>query len=886
MHRPMIAPTETGTTGPMMPFERVHRLALSIALALTFAVLARGLQFGPSPLWIPELLTGAALILALVAPPSRLGQWRVAVISFAFLAIPVFGLAQFGLATPETLGFLGGCVFASVYVSPVHARYLLGLQIGLLAAFAAGFETGILQPVADLSRVNAGALNWIVLASALIVVSFFTMRVIGGLRSHLAAVTAEQELGRRQFEMLLHHAPDGIAIQDIESGTFLCVNPRTEMLLGMSSEDLVGKKGFLDVSSAVQTEGGELSPTRVDRLFREALEGSTPKIDWMLQTETGEDVLCNVTLARLPSDTGRLVRISLTDVSLQREARRLRDLMAVLFRKSNEGVILCDAKGRVETVNPIVERDIGIGAAELLGRSIGEYISEPQRAEILSSIRETGRHGGNEGTCWNGEAELLGGDGKTVPAWITVNSVRDQNGRLLRFVVLLRNLSWMRRADAEIRRRSEVDFLTGLPNRLRLIRFLAEIGLDDAGEHMRETALLSLDIDRLKRINDRYGQEAGDSVLRQLGFRLRSCLASGDLLVRHSGDEFAIVLATGNARERIAEVNDQIRDVLRTPFRVDGAEVHLDLSIGAAIAPLHASDPAGLIGAADQALHVAKSDRRCGLVTYSEEIDRQARERLCLIEELQTGLERDHFRLAYQPIVDIDTGRVVKAEALLRWNHPQFGEIGPDRFIPLAEENGLIHVIGDWVLRQSCEDLPVLRERFGSSFQVSVNVSPLQLAEADEARMERWKSLLSGTARSGPGLVLEITESALLDPTPEMVTRLDALRAAGAGIALDDFGAGHTSLLYYLSHDFDFLKIDREIVRNMPGRARAVAVCTSILGFAKRLDAVAVAEGVETPDQVEILRRGGCRYVQGYLFSSPLPLAEFLELRERFDLAC
>ncbi|RYH10650.1 EAL domain-containing protein [Tropicimonas sp. IMCC6043] len=277
-------------------------------------------------------------------------------------------------------------------------------------------------------------------------------------------------------------------------------------------------------------------------------------------------------------------------------------------------------------------------------------------------------------------------------------------------------------------------------------------------------------------------------------------------------------------------------------------------------------------------LFEARSRGGGSAIRYSGEVGLHARDRGRLVHDLQGGVARGEFRLLYQPVVELTSGSVSTAEALIRWQHPELGEIGPDRFVPLAEAAGRIDALGDWALRQCCTDLPQMKRRFGAGFQASVNVSPLQLGESVLNRVETWRALISEAASAEGGLILEITESALLDPGPATVARLNEFRAAGAKIALDDFGAGHTSLLYYLTHDFDYLKIDRDFVCNLPESARALALCESILDFAQRLDAVAIAEGIESMAQAETLRHAGCAFGQGYLFAPPLPLERLLEL--------
>lgn len=563
------------------------------------------------------------------------------------------------------------------------------------------------------------------------------------------------------------------------------------------------------------------------------------------------------------------------------ETRQARELLAALFAQGAEGIVLCDEAGRIRTVSAAVERDTGFAAEELGGRTLASLLAPEDGEALVAALAQPAPEGGAGRVRMTRDVTLKRRNGAGLPAHMVVKALRGEAGRPVRFVVLLRNLSSHRRAVEEIRRSSEVDSLTGLPNRPGMIRHVAA-RLPEGGAG--DLALILVDVDDLKQVNDRYGHDAGDAVLRQFARRLEACLEAEDFPARQAGDEFALVLAGPDAGARVRAVTERLRHQVARPFVVEGGLVHLRASIGSAACPEDAEDASALIAAADQALFVAKQGGGNRAVGYTEQIGSRARERLRLLDDLQRGLEVGELRLLYQPVVDLSSGGIVKAEALVRWQHPELGLLGSDRFVPLAEEGRMIDAVGGWVLRQCCADLPGLRARFGPGFQASVNISPKQLSGGAEAHFALLCSQVEQAAAAGAGLILEITESALLDPTPAMVARLDALRQAGAQIALDDFGAGHTSLRYYLTHDFEFLKIDRAFLREAPGNGRAVAICETILGFANRLGATAIAEGIETGAQARMLREAGCRLGQGYLFSHPLPLAGLLDLPDRLPV--
>ncbi len=865
--------------GPFLPVPRPISILPLIILAL---IAFRIAQFGPSPARVLQFLAGLVLLTASFLSERLVRSFWPPIMHAALLLVSIAGLVQFGLSAPAFICFIAGGVMAAMFAERRGAVGLLLIQLAILLSIGFGFARGWLQPVTALDAMNADFRNWLVLSAGLVAVSIYTMRMTEALRRQNQRATASVRKRQEQVDVLVRHAPEGIMIQNVGTGTFELVNPRAEQILDMKNAALSGRKGLFDVSAPVQADR-PLSDAVVRALMQDALDGGSPRFEWILRDAAGIDIPCEISLAALPSETGSLVRISIADISDRTDAGRMRDLMTVLFQGSTEGMILCDGDGRIEAANPAIERECRWTLAELSGKALEHLLADKDRPAIRAAIEDGERSGLPEPPRWNGEVAFRRRDGTTFPTWTIVTAIPDTvSGRPARFVVLVRDLSFARRADAEIRRRSELDSLTGLPNRQKLLRRIAHAMSSATQAANRQLALIFLDIDRLKQVNDRYGHAAGDAVLRQLALRMNSLVGPEDLLARHSGDEFALLLSGPDAVSRLPQVLQRLREDVARPFQLDRGNVQIGLSIGVAFSPEHASNAAELIAAADQARFVAKAQGGDRSVTYTEEIGRRARDRLHLLDELQEGLENGELLVLYQPVVNLMTGRVAKAEALVRWQHPQLGLLGPDRFVPMAEEAQMIDAVGDWVLRRCCADLPRLRARFGDDFGVCVNVSPQQLARASEARMTEWRELIKQVTRGEAGLVLEITESALLDPTPSMVQRLSSLRSAGAQIALDDFGAGHTSLLYYLTHDFDFLKIDREFVREIPEHARAVALCESILGFSRRMGAVAVAEGIERPDQARALRDAGCAFGQGYLFSEPTPLEKLCHLPEQF----
>jgi diguanylate cyclase (GGDEF)-like protein len=419
------------------------------------------------------------------------------------------------------------------------------------------------------------------------------------------------------------------------------------------------------------------------------------------------------------------------------------------------------------------------------------------------------------------------------------------------------------KADA-MQRLAHTDLLTDLPNRLQLQADL-ERALSRAASRGRPLALVFLDLDGFKAVNDTLGHEAGDGVLREAARRWRTFCREGDLMARLGGDEFVVVLRDASDDEALA-VAGRLVAALAPAFQLGGQAVQVSASAGVSVYPDDADDGATLLRHADSALYQVKRSGKNGVKRFQAELDIVVEERSTLQRELRSALARGELTLAYQPIVDLNSGEAVKLEALLRWQHPQRGAVPPADFIAAAEESGLILPIGTWVLREACEQARLWHERSGRKLKVAVNVAPLQLAQPDFSRLVAEALASSGLAARY--LELELTEGAVLNDVEGAGRTLRSLRQLGVSVAIDDFGTGYSSLSYLRDLPIDTIKIDRSFVRDLatPRLAPhyALALIEAILSVARTLDLEVVAEGIETEAQVEILRGLGCHAGQGY----------------------
>ena len=459
--------------------------------------------------------------------------------------------------------------------------------------------------------------------------------------------------------------------------------------------------------------------------------------------------------------------------------------------------------------------------------------------------------------------EVETGDGRIISV---VNQPMTDGG----WVATHEDITERRRNEAIIARMAHYDALTGLPNRALFLEELDRaLALVQRGGSF---ALLYLDLDQFKRVNDTLGHIIGDELLKIVADRLRGCIRDTDLIARLGGDEFAIIQTSLEPSSDPAVLAERISAALKAPYDIDGHKVVAGVSIGIAIAPNDAAERDQLVKCADMALYGAKGGGRGTYCFYEPELDARVKARHQLDTDLRDALVNGEFELYYQPIVNLQTNQVSSCEALLRWHHPERGLVPPGEFIPVAEENGLIIPLGEWVLRQACADAAT----WPDGIKVAVNLSPAQLIGSK--LLPAVVNALASSGISASRLELEITETVLMRNTFASLAMLHQLRDIGARIAMDDFGTGYSSLSYLRSFPFDKIKIDRSFIEGISEENDCAAIVEAVIDMAQRLNMTTTAEGIETVEQREKVRELGCTELQGYLFSRPKPLAEILPL--------
>ena len=421
-------------------------------------------------------------------------------------------------------------------------------------------------------------------------------------------------------------------------------------------------------------------------------------------------------------------------------------------------------------------------------------------------------------------------------------------------------------------RQANFDPLTNLPNR-RMFHDRLEQEMKKSNRSGLPLALLLFDLDHFKQINDTYGHATGDMLLQDAARRLGSCVRESDTVARLGGDEFTVILSELDDPDTVERITQDALRKLAEPFRLKNEVAYVSTSIGIAFYPADAADSSVLLKSADQAMYAAKNQGRDRYSYFTASLQQAAHARMRLINDLRGALAGDQFRVYYQPIVELATGVIHKAEALVRWQHPTRGLVDPAEFIPIAEDTGMIVDIGNWVFHEVARQAANWRASHHATFQISVNRSPMQFH--NDSNIHTWFDHLQKLGLPGQSIAVEITEGLLLDTNVTVTNQLLAFRDAGMQISLDDFGTGYSALAYLKKFDIDYLKIDRSFIHNLTPGSNDMALCEAIIVMAHKLGLRVVAEGVETIEQRDLLASAGCDYGQGYLFSKPVPAEQF-----------
>ena len=544
-------------------------------------------------------------------------------------------------------------------------------------------------------------------------------------------------------------------------------------------------------------------------------------------------------------------------------------LASMVYASSSEAMMVTTLDGRVIDVNPAFTVTTGYSAQEFKGQSSDAIRSECNERAVIEAMRD----GVSTKGSWSGEYLIRRKDGSEFPALLTVDTFADSTLGEPRRVALIHDMTEKKRAEEVIWRQANFDALTDLPNRHMFYNRLRQ-EIARARQTSTQLALLFIDLDRFKEVNDTLGHDQGDILLKEIARRISAIVRGTDTVARLAGDEFTIILPDLPDASAATPIIRSLLARIAAPLQLGEESVEVSASIGVALYPRDADSAESLLVRADQAMFAAKSAGRNQWAAFTPALQRAEQERLRVTSDLRVALAQGQLTVHYQPIVDLLTGKVRKAEALIRWRHPVRGEIDPADFIPVAEDSGLIVEIGKWVLNRALDQLTEWHTTLDSTLQVSVNKSPLEF-RAHQSGTESWPKVVERRGLPPHSLVVEITEGSLMADSAEVVEHLHEFRRAGVDIALDDFGTGYSSLSYLKRFDIDFIKIDQSFVRSLAHDPKDIALCSAIVGMAHALRIKVIAEGIETEEQKAILVAAGCDYGQGHLFCPPVPPAAF-----------
>ncbi|MFA7242283.1 MAG: EAL domain-containing protein [Sulfuricellaceae bacterium] len=681
--------------------------------------------------------------------------------------------------------------------------------------------------------------------------------------SELRRVESELRLSLSEQEIILENAGFGIALTVKQK--FVWVNRQLEELLGYARGALQSvptalihpsRQALADFANGARAVMRHGQPYRTER---------------QLRRRDGTLVWCRIVGKALnASDLLNGALWIIEDMSGYREAEENLRLAAKVFDSSVEGILITDAASRIVNVNRAFTQITGYTAAETIGQSPTLLSSGKHDAafyqNLWASLKEVGQ--------WRGEIWNRRKNGEIYPEWLTISAVKNEKKITTNYVAVFSDITSRKQAEEHLNYLVNHDALTGLPNRTLFLERLM-LALAHAHRNDKMAGVMFFDLDRFKIINDTLGHASGDLLLQAVAQRVGAILREGDTVARLGGDEFTVIVEGVSSEKDIAHIAQKIIDAIAKPLDLCGQEVFVTASVGISVYPNDGVDTQTLVKNADAAMYRAKDQGKNNYQFFKADMNARAFERLTLENSLRRALERSEFELYYQPQRDIATGQVVGAEALIRWRHPEMGLVLPDRFIPIAEETGMILPIGEWVMRTACAQNKAWQDAGFPLMHIAVNLSGRQFKQKNLVGV--IKGILAETGLDAEYLELEITESVIMEQATETIATLGEMKALGLQLSIDDFGTGYSSLSYLKRFPIDTLKIDRSFVRDITTDEDDAAITTAVIALAHSLKLMVIAEGVETAEQLAFLSAHGCDEMQGYYFSRPLTAEAFGE---------
>jgi len=678
----------------------------------------------------------------------------------------------------------------------------------------------------------------------------------------LTALRASEQQNR----LILDNAGDGIIILN-EQGLIESFNRTAQEMFGYTAHTVLGRPAECLFSDVEQADGGQ----GFRWLLKRVQKGGVIRATEIFACYADKSAFpVELSIACLPMDKRRIYTLIVRDITLRKHFEQKLSQTHTVFENTSEGIVITDTDNRIVAVNKALCAMTGYTQAELIGQFPSKWKSGLHDDGFFNDLwRALLEKGQWQGEIWNRHKS-----GEVIPMLENINVVRDGKGAISSYVAIMTDITGIKQFEERLSHLAHHDPLTGLANRI-LLEERVSLAMRRAEQQQHRLAVLFIDLDRFKNINDSFGHSVGDRLLKEVGKRLASAVRDTDTVSRLGGDEFVVILGELESPALAHGIAGKLSKILSHAITVDGREFIVTPSIGIAMYPEDASSIEDLFKHADTAMYHAKNQGRNNCQFYSAGLSRTVYENLMLESALRNAEERGELSLHYQPQFDLTTGRLIGAEALVRWLHPELGSISPAQFIALAEESGQIVKLGEWVVRNTCRQIKQWLNQGLKLERVSVNVSALQIQRGNFA--ESVGQILRETGLAANFLELEVTESFIIEAEQSFAI-LDALRQMGVELAIDDFGTSYSSLKYLKRLPIQRLKIDRSFVQDIPNDLNSNAIARAVIAMARSLQLETVAEGIENSQQRDFLMAEGCQCGQGYFFGKPVPVVEFAQL--------
>ena len=674
----------------------------------------------------------------------------------------------------------------------------------------------------------------------------------------------------RKFQNLIQSARDAIVISEVKSGLIVDANARAGVLLGILSDELIGK------------HQSDLHPEEEKDFYSKSFQNRAAEED-IYQLEDKEICIKHADGHLIPveisssvvEEKGKLIILDIFhDVSERKKAEEKVKKLSLAVEQSSVSIVITDKDGTIEYVNPKFEEVTGYSSDEVKGKNPNVlksgHTSEGKYHEMWQTMLS--------GREWRGEFYNKKKNGEFYWENATISPIKNDQGVVTHFIGIKEDVTAQKEYERRLLHQANYDDLTDLPNRVLAMDRIQQAMTRDKREK-KVVGVMFIDLDRFKMVNDTLGHSFGDTLLVETACRLKKCVRESDTVARLGGDEFLVIVSDLDKLQDATNIASKIIEEFRAPFHLGGHELFVTASIGITGFPEDGDDPQILLRNADTAMYRAKEESRNTFRFFAKEMNQKAVERMNLESHLRHALEKIELFLNYQPILDREN-KVVSVEALLRWKSAELGQIFPDMFIPLAEETGLIAPIGEWVLNVACSQAKIWQDEFDPNLRIAVNISSRQFKGGELLGVV--KTALEKSKLKPQGLELEITEGLILEDEPKSIEILNKLSDMGIHLSVDDFGTGYSSLSYLKKFSFDNLKIDRSFVRDILDDPEDATLSGAIISMARSLGLQSVAEGVETKEQLEYLMNLNCDLFQGFYFSKPVSSEDFTKyMREK-----